>query len=329
MWSRASQKYYTNWLIRITNLKTNEISEHQINLKNKRVLISIDSSSLGDSIAWFPPIVEFGKKHNCELIVSTFRNELFEEQYPDIQFVKPGDIVKNIYASYTIGWFYNNALEIDKFKNPIDFKLEPMQKTSCNILGLDYKPTKPILTDNLGYSPINEPYICLGIHSTAQTKYWNNKNGWQELTDYFLKKGRKVIILSNEGNGYMGNYYPIGASEIKGEKTLKNAMLYLKYCEMFIGISSGLSWLSWAMNKPTVIISGWTKPITEIYDNNIIRVFKDNVCNGCFNKYKLDQSNWNWCPEHEGTDRQFECSKSIKSNDVIYEIEKYYKNKNK
>jgi hypothetical protein len=45
-------------------------------------------------------------------------------------------------------------------------------------------------------------------------------------------------------------------------------------------------------------------------------------CEGCFNRLRLDPGDWNWCPDHKGTDRQFECTKSITSQMVISELEK-------
>ena len=73
---------------------------------------------------------------------------------------------------------------------------------------------------------------------------------------------------------------------------------------MFIGISSGISWLSWALNKKTVIISGFSKPVTEPLDDTVIRIFNENVCNGCFNSHKLDAGDWTWCPINKGTEKQ-------------------------
>ncbi len=323
MWIRPSRKYYTNWFVRVSNLSNGEIFEHKIDLNGKRVLISIDSSALGDSLAWFPPIENFAIKHKCKLIVSTFKNDLFKDQYPDIEFIKPGEVVNNIYASYNIGWFYDKDGKVDLNKNPKNFRMEPLQKAANDILGLEYIPKKPRLTNDLGERPIKEPYVCFAIHSTAQAKYWNNPTGWQELTDYFKKRGKKVVILSREGNGYMNNFYPEGVMEVEGEKTLENAMRYLKYCDIFVGVSSGLSWLSWALNKPTVIISGFSWPITEVEDSNIIRVFKPGGCTGCSNRHKLDPGDWNWCPDKKNTPNQFECSKLIKASDVIYEIENH------
>lgn len=323
MWTRPSRKYYTEWLIKITNLTTKKTKLYNFDPRGKKIMISIDSSSLGDSLAWFAPVSNFLKKHDCKLVVSTFKNDLFELQYPEIQFVKPGSVVNDLYASYNIGWFYDSSGNIDYNKTPKNFRMEPLQKASSDILGLDYIPIKPRLKKDVGERPIDEPYVCFGIHSTAQAKYWNNPTGWQELADYYKKKGKKIVVLSNEGDGYMGNYYPTGVMTVEGEKTLENAMRYLKYCDMFIGVSSGLSWLSWAMKKPTVIISGFSWPLTEIIDDNIIRVFKIVGCTGCSNRHKLDPSDWNWCPDQKGTERQFECSKLISASDVILKIENY------
>ena len=58
------------------------------------------------------------------------------------------------------------------------------------------------------------------------------------------------------------------------------------------------------------MISGFSNPICEFKSNNI-NVHNFNVCNGCFNKHIFDRGDWNWCPEHKGTDRQFECSINI------------------
>ena len=122
----------------------------------------------------------------------------------------------------------------------------------------------------------------------------------------------------------MGNKNPGGVIYIEGEKTLDNAIRYIKNSEMFIGIGSGLSWLSWSLEVPTVLISGFSTPKTEFLGPGVIRIFNSKVCNGCFNRGRLDASDWNWCPEHKGTDRQFECTKTITGKDVIEKIENYW-----
>jgi len=49
--------------------------------------------------------------------------------------------------------------------------------------------------------------------------------------------------------------------------------------------------------------------------------------NGVFYKnipkpqFKFDKGDWDWCPEYKGTERQFECHKSITSEMVIKQIQ--------
>jgi autotransporter strand-loop-strand O-heptosyltransferase len=92
-------------------------------------------------------------------------------------------------------------------------------------------------------------------------------------------------------------------------------------CQFFIGIGSGLSWTAWAAGLPLVLISGFSKEYTETADKTY-RVINKSVCNGCFNWDRLDPGDWNWCPKFKGTDRHFECTKTITSKMVIDEINK-------
>ena len=322
-WARCYIQYYKNWLIRIKDKSTGDIHEERIDLKGKNVLISIESSSLGDSLSWFPHIEEFRKIHGCNIFLSTFKNELFIKNYPEITFINPGQVVSNLDSIYRIGWFYDGD-SFNKDKNPRDFKNIPMQATTTDILGLPHTNLRANLVIKDSSRPIEEDYVCIGYHSTAQTKYWNNPTGWQELVDWLISKGKKVVMISHEIDGYMGNKNPEGVIYIEGEKTLDNAIRYIKNSEMFIGIGSGLSWLSWSLEVPTVLISGFSTPKTEFLGPGVIRIFNSKVCNGCFNRGRLDASDWNWCPEHKGTDRQFECTKTITGKDVIEKIENYW-----
>jgi autotransporter strand-loop-strand O-heptosyltransferase len=316
MWVTPNVKYYINWEIKI-----NGESIYKQDLNNKRVFINFESSSLGDTIAWLPYVLEFKKKHNCKVFVSTFKNFLFEnlDEYKEIGFIKKGERYKNINKIYNIGWYYDNN-EVDYSKNPQDFKKIPLQQTCSDILGLEFKEIKPSISFKDSGIPIKDKYVCISIHSTAQAKYWNYPNGWQIITDYLKSIGYKVVLLSKEPNGYMGNKLPSGII-IPNKKDLDTTMNYLKYSDFFIGISSGLSWLSWAIGTQTILISGFSEEYTEP-TTNIERIINKNVCNGCFNKHRLDAGDWNWCPLHKGTNRQFECTKNIHPNMIIDKINK-------
>jgi autotransporter strand-loop-strand O-heptosyltransferase len=315
-WVKLNKEYFIKW--RTTVEEDGEIIyDETLNLEDKRVYISFGSKSLGDTLAWMPYVEEFRKKHNCILIVSTFLNYLFVDQYPNIEFVGPGDIVSNIHAQYRLGWFYNEDGSVNYNMTPNDYKTQPLQKTATDILGLEYKEIRPLL--NLPNTP-KKKKVGIGFHSTAQAKYWNNPEGWQKVVDYLVSLGYECMIYSKEGDGYMNNNYPKGVTIYKGGN-LQEVINDLSECEFFIGLGSGLSWLAWACKLPVVLISGfsekWAETTLDTY-----RVINENVCHGCFNSERLDAGDWNWCPLHKNTDRMFECTKRISTDMVIKEINK-------
>ena len=53
-------------------------------------MICFESKSLGDSLAWMPYVEKFRIDKKSKVICSTFKNDLFEKQYPEIEFVEPG-----------------------------------------------------------------------------------------------------------------------------------------------------------------------------------------------------------------------------------------------
>lgn len=535
-WIKANKRYFVDWLITVNG------EEYTLDLTGKRVYISLESKSLGDTLAWFPYVDEFRKKHNCHVVCSTFMNHLFEANYPEIEFTKPGMPVHGIIAMYNIGWFYDGD-KVNLYRNPSDFKKEPLQKTACDILGLEYKEVVPRLDigsnitrrfktyderwlrdmvdeifykNEYDYKEVNvqpgdvvldlggnigtfasyaiskgaskvytvEPFkeyvdllgtnlaryqdkvviipygasnttgesvinmnfenntildnvykennwgsedkkftintldindllqrynisrvdflkvdiegseyavfeslsadylrnsvekiaveyhwnyqgqlsqvikklescgfvvyqmetnsnaklgklfaynkalyknknrICIAIHSTCQSKYWNNPTGWQDVVNYLKIRGYEVMLISKEGDGYMGNYHPKGITQLP-QGDLANVIDVLQSSRLFIGIGSGLSWLSWACEVPTLIISGFSEPYTETITNTIRIEAPEGACRGCFNREILDAGDWNWCPDHKNTPRQFECSKLISSKTVMDSIEKF------
>jgi autotransporter strand-loop-strand O-heptosyltransferase len=317
MWTRTNKKYVEEYTCKVWD-NDELVYEQKYNPTGKRVFITLESKSIGDTLAWFPYVDEYRKKWNCEVVCSTFWNHLFKDTYPEIEFVEPGSVVNNIYAMYSIGWFYNEDNTVKTDSNPRDFKQIPLGQTAADILGLDFKYVR---------AKINLPKVekqkrvGIAIHSTAQTKYWNNPTGWQEVVDFLKATGYEVMILSKENDGYMGNRHPVGATKLP-EGSMEKLMETMLSCEFFIGVGSGLSWVSWTLGIPTVLISGFSKPISEFEGDNVVRIFNNSVCNGCYNRFRLDAGDWNWCPDHKGTERQFECTKSITGKMVIDEIVK-------
>jgi len=317
-WAKANIQYFIDWRIRVWE-GDSLIHEEDYNANNKRVYVALDSKALGDTLAWIPYVEEFGKKHNSEMIVSTFHNHMFEKQYTNIEFVKPGSTVNNLYSMYNIGLFYNEDNSINFFKNPIDPKEVTMQQMATDILGLEYKEIKPKLEDRKVKK--DDKLITIAIHGTAQPKYWNNPMGWQKVVDWLNDKGYTVKLLSKESDGYMGNSHPTGIVK-HPNGPLESVMDEMAKSKAFIGIGSGLSWLSWALGTKTVLISGFSYDWAEMEDCVRISAPKGK-CEGCFNRLRLDAGDWNWCPDHKGTNRQFECTKSITGEMVIKELEKF------
>ena len=320
MWCKCNIEYFIDWKIIIYE---NDIiwNVYDYDATDKRVYIALDSKALGDSLAWFPYVEEFRKKHNCKVVTSTFMNDMFESQYPEIEFVKPGTSVDNLYSMYCIGLFYNEDSSVNNQKNPNDFKSQTMQKMASDILGLKYVEVKPKIKQR-DFKVDNElKQVCIGVFGTAQSKFWNNKTGWQDVVDWLNNKGYTVKLLSKEGDGYMGNSLPKGIVK-HPNGPLELVMDEMKKSKAFIGIGSGLSWLSWALSVPTVLISGFSYDWAEMQDCIRIGAPKGK-CEGCFNRLRLDAGDWNWCPDHKGTDRQFECTKTITSEMVITELQKF------
>lgn len=315
-WAKTAVKYHIDWDIVVTDMDTGIVSTHPFVLTNKRVYIALDSSSLGDTLAWIPYVDEFRKKHQCTVICSTFWNHLFDTEYPEIEFVSPGTTVHNLTAMYTIGLFYKENGNVDFTKHPTNPITVPLQQIASDILGLSYEEVRPkIKTPSID---VDDKLVTIGIHSTAQTKYWNNPTGWQDVVNWLTSNGYTVKLLSQEADGYMGNVHPTGIVQ-HAAGPIESVIAELKKSRVFIGVSSGLSWLSWATGTPTVMISGFTERYNEMQGCTRI-VAPSGKCSGCWHRYKFDAGDWNWCPDHKNTPRQYECTTEISSETVISEL---------
>ena len=301
MWTSCSRKYYTYWKIKINGIIVDEFT-----LTNKRVLISMESKSIGDTIAWTPYAIEFAKKHNCKVILSTFHNSWFKglEAYKDIEFIEPGQSIEcNII--YRLGWMKGDSGKWDKFDcYPNSPNAQPLQKTATDILGLEFKE----LNHGINFKPkpksTSTNYIVIAPESTAGCKEWPY-DSWVILSKMLRELGYTVVTLTSKSYNIKGNL------NISG-KTLYESMDILYNAKFLIGLSSGLSWINWALGKQTVMISGFS-PVDHEFQSNNIRIQNEHACNSCWSNinFTFDPGNWNWCPIWEGTEKQHICEKSI------------------
>ena len=315
MWTNCSKRYYIPWVIKVNG----EVVD-KFNLKGKKVLIGLDSSSIGDTIAWTPYAIEFAKKHNCQVLLSTHHNSWFEgvEAYKDIKFITPGDF-ESCHAMYRIGWYKENEKWEAFDKNPNQVNLIPLQQTATDILGLKFKELNHGVNFKSTKRPLKGKYICIAPRATAGCKEWPYEY-WTQLAKSLNKLGYKVINVSYEGfkSDYIIN---------KPKLSWKDTYNYLHHAELFIGLSSGLSWFNWASNNHTVMISAFTEGDHE-FTSNVTRI-SSQACFPCWNNknFMFDAGDWDWCPIWKGTDKQHICHKSILPTKVITEIKDLLNNK--
>ena len=305
-WVKLNRQYFTEWTAEVWQ-DGKIIYQNTLNLEGKRVYIAFESKSLGDTIAWFPYINEFQKKHNCDIIVSTFWNSLFYDT-PNITLIEPGTLVKDIYALYRIGYFD------DLNKLPVKPMTLNLQEVATTILGLQYKEIKPSLVymPSVPNRPTGGKYVTIATNSTSGMKFWT-KEGWQELINWLVfEAGYEVYNVSLEPNPF-DNCIQITTP------SLESKMDWIANGEFFIGLGSGLSWLAWALNVPVYMIANFSEDWAEFKCHRIV---KKDVCHGCWNNpnFSFDPGDWNWCPIHKGSKRHFECHSSITSEMVIDKI---------
>ena len=312
MWTESSIKYYCKWKIIVTNLKLGIENIYNLDLKNQSVKIVNNSNSLGDSICWMAAVDKFQKLHNCKIDYYTAKKDLFIDEYPNIKFYNYGELNDvDYYAQYALGCFGQE--KIGFFKK--DWRLQSLQEIAFSILGLDYFESKTKITIKNKFKLNFNRYVCIATQSTSQSRYWNNDDGWIKTVDYLKNLGYKIVCVDK--------YYSFGAEEytntcpynidyFAGNHSFDEIIDIINGCEFFIGLSSGLSWLTWAIGKKIISINSSVSSSFEFYTP--YRVQNLNVCNSCFDNinYKFEANNWKWCP----TNKNFECSKKIEFETV-------------
>jgi autotransporter strand-loop-strand O-heptosyltransferase len=315
MWTKCNTRYYFECDIEILDMTTGKILDYSLDLKNKRVKIINESPSLGDNIAWMPVVDKFQKTHECEVHYFTPLKDLYESEYENIKFVDYNSNSDELfYATYKIGCFDDSHL------SPKNYRSGNLQSVTADILGLSMTETKPNIFIKNKNRMLNDKYVCISTASTTGCKHWQNKNGWQNVVDYLNNMGYKVVVVQKEPLDYMDNKM-LNDVIHPTITNIHDAISWLSNCEFFIGLSSGFSWVSWALNKDVVLISGFSKVNTEF--NTPYRVINESVCHGCWNNtnHNFDKNDWMWCPEN----KNFECTTEISFDMVKDKIDEILK----
>jgi autotransporter strand-loop-strand O-heptosyltransferase len=315
---RSNKRYYARYRVEVWQPGEN-IFVHEYSAKDREVLIQIPVGTLGDPIGWLPYAVKFRERHGCKLTCAMGENliSIFRDAYPDITFLVHDEVdTERYYATYSIGLFFDDK---DLICQPRDFRQVGLHRTAGYILGVDPTEVKPRLHIEDDTRPMAEPYVCISVQSTTQSKYWNNPDGWRSIVAFLKEAGYRVVCIDQKavhGRGLVWNHTPPGAEDDTGDKPLAERIRYLKHAAFFVGLSSGLSWLAWAADIPVVMISGFTHPVNEFHTP--YRVINFDACNSCWNdpRIRFDHYDFLYCPRHKDTPRQFECTRLITADQV-------------
>jgi len=271
------------------------------------------TNSLGDNIAFSPYADLYQKKHGGKVYVKTKWYKIFHSDNSNVYYVDKSFDIK-----------YDNIIYID-----FEFVNKPMQKIICDVLDLEYEEHIPKIKTSNKYSfSKKKKYVCISVQSTAQMKYWNNSKGWDKVVRFLKKNGYDVCVIDKDsvfGTKEMWNKVPAGAINETGDYPIEYRIQQIKNCDFFIGLSSGLSWLAWALGKKVILISGCTHDFNE-FNSNVYRIINKNVCHGCLNDESIDNktgilSGWLYCPRN----KDFECTKQILPEHVIEQIQNIIK----
>ena len=317
-WVISLRKYYINFRLIISEPETDRLLfSHDYDASGKDVVIRALSGAIGDTIAWFSYVEKFQVKHKCKVhcVVYDWFIPLVQKQYPNIDFITEAQQKEQQpYATYTIV-LWNEGNDTNQV---VDHRYVGLHKTGAYILGVDDSEVPPRF-DLSAPRQIKEKYVCIAVQASALAKMWNHPTGWAEVVAFLKQQGYRVLCIDKERfTGIPGSFtfMPSEAEDYTGAKPLQERINLIKDADLFIGLSSGLSWLAWGCKIPIVMISGFTEPWNEFYTP--YRIINHNVCHGCWNDIKhFDLENYCNCPRHQNDRQRFECTACITPARVI------------
>jgi len=298
-----SLDYWYSWPT-IVNWEKSLNSE--IKVIDKKTLLRLRSKALGDTIAFVESCQAWKEKWNEKPTVSI--NSAFID----------------IFKSYDLDFIdhnFNPSDFTDIIVSDYHFK-DALQHGFQQDLGLDLVKKVPNLRFKPSARPIQSKYICFSTHSTAQAKMWNYPEGWDILCKLLRKENITPVCIDRyESFGIEGHWNPVPKSSVKKiGMQFSEIMNFIHHSELFVGLSSGLSWLSHGLGKKTIMIIG---PTAYEYEKDNYVIQNKDVCHCCFHSpdlYPFDPGDWMWCPVNKGTDKHHECTKTITPEQVFNKI---------
>jgi len=324
-WYSPSYKWFIPWRIEVYE-GSNLIWEWRCEPEGMEIGIKFDSSSLGDSIAFMGQIKAFKEYWNFKKVwVATHKNWLFDSlEYNKlgIEITNFDRIINSSMSKINLGVFYDLDEPWRKAEHKNDWRKIHLSQIASDRLGipLDEINARPIMHPdfrNAQQPTRDKDIVTFATASTAGAKYWHRENGWQDLINTMSEY--HWVHCSKEDH--------VKVEAERSPEALEAVAGFMLASKFFVGISSGLTWFAWALNVPTFSISGFTPEVVEKIEG-ITTIQNNRVCNGCWAWDVFDKGDWNWCPAHKNTPRQFECSKEITVDQVVSKIKETMLNNN-
>ena len=323
----SAEKFYVEWEIAVW-LDGEPVFYHQFDPHGQQVHFNV-MGALGDNIALLPWVEEFRQVFDCKVTVTIAEmfHGIIKNYFPHFRLSgkakklpPPEPPPADSYAQY-----YISAWQARPTQSTTDMRILPMELLGRTILDTPKipRPKKIIYTPTEPRS-IDQKYVCIAVQASNNPKCWLNPGGWDRVVDYLKTLGYRVLCIDRDRrctNYDMTVEMPEGAENFSGDYNLIDRINQLAYADFFIGLSSGLAWLAWAVDIPVVIVSGITEPWFEF--ESAYRVNNPLVCHGCFNHRPKDSHMILDCVDRKDVprERMYECSKKISARMVIDAID--------
>jgi len=306
---------------------------------NKTKIVFL-SGALGDTIGWMGQVERY-QKHTGETINVFCNHRDFFKAQNISYYYRDHPLEKEEYnKAFYIGFYDYNRTYHGSLPDDCSNEITPIMQNgligmASDILGFDkIKEVKPSFNLDESLTPeLKElkdqgikKFVTLATLSTLQQKFWNYKGGWREIISYLKSKGVAVVSVDLDvqfGSGVAKHGFPAFSSiplrsiDMTGLSLGRVASL-INGGLFHMGLSSGISWLAWAVNKPVVLICGH---VNERYDfSNPYRIQNKSVCHACWDRHKTTTEalgDWYWCPDK----KDFECTREITPDMVIEKID--------
>lgn len=308
----SCEKFYIKWEVEVY-LQGHLMLHHVYDCEGRNVHFKFEPTGMGDHINIMTAIETFRRIHKCKAFVEVpdYLKDLFKTYYPKIKFNTPP---LTSYATYIMTPTFHPFIATETART--------MSGTRAGIEILDlYFADKVIFTPTKSRQ-IKEPYVVIASQASSAVKAWLNPQGYDQVVAYLKKIGYRVLCIDlkkeTSDHGFTAKI-PNGAEDFTGNIPLLERVNQMAYADFFIGFSSGLSWLAWAVDIPVILVSGFT---ASWYDaDNTYRVYNKLLCRGCHNNALIPWNDIYNCPMLKGSPRQYECSRMISSQQVINAID--------